>query len=983
MLLDVIKYRYILVFLIRLLEHSYLKELSMYWRITLLVVLLFSMPLYAQIEGAQKSHVKEENIEQSLNKINQLSNVELAIVQLNKLLESNSMPVNLRIDALLMQTKNFIDQSEYNHALAHCQQAITLATQSQLFSQQAQAYKLLGIIYYFQGQYNKVLNAYQTSLNYYQQQPITKVIAIKQANLLNNIGLVQTHLSDSANALKSYQLAEPLYQQYGDEMDKVDIRYNIATLYVSLRHYELAIDMLQEVLTKRVAMADGYGEAKASADLGVSYKYSGKYQLAKQHSLAALHYFQRKKDKFEIASQLHNIAEIYYEQGQMDKAFIYATQGVEISTEIGHKRAMSGTLHTLAKIFFSQGNIEVALENILLSNAIAEQMSYQGLLNENLSFMALIYAAKLKTQQAVKAQLSYQKGRLKLSNEMLNKQLARFESEQLAQQVKNLQQYKKLQDLQATKVEQQQNFIILVILFLFIVVVLVYRQYLEGKSNKELEIRVKQRTEALEFLTEELQNASEIKGQFLANMSHEIRTPLTAVIGQAEAIIYGDFDEGSVVREVEIIHSNSLHLLQLVNDILDLSKIEANKFELDEQQQDLHTIVHELSDMFTEQAQKKGLNFSVSHHLSTPFIINIDGFRLKQILINLCSNAIKFTSEGWVALDIAIVDKNLYFTITDTGIGMNDQQITKIFKSFTQADNSISRRFSGSGLGLFLSKQIAKVMAGNINVSSQLGEGSTFILKLPFGEVCSLMKESTAIVPTKLHPNDSYTGEVLLVDDHDDNRRLIARLLTSLGLNVITASNGKEAIKLCIEHKPTLTLLDIQMPEMDGMETLMKLRELGCTSPIYALTANAMSHEISQYLSLGFDGHLKKPIERDIFIETIAQYYPALKQSQSVLHEVLEKVDMSDLIVSFKSSLTTDKDKILACQDKKQYDDLARLVHKIVGAAKMFGFTELSQSAQELESALKQQKTNLIEDLIYCLVDEMNLVQHYNTVSYY
>ena len=317
-----------------------------------------------------------------------------------------------------------------------------------------------------------------------------------------------------------------------------------------------------------------------------------------------------------------------------------------------------------------------------------------------------------------------------------------------------------------------------------------------------------------------------------------------------------------------------LHLLQLINDILDLSKIEANKFELVNSQQDLHDIVNKLNDMFVEQAQRKNLSFTITHQLPHPFIIDVDGLRLKQILINLCSNAIKFTSEGWVSLDISIINKTLLFTITDTGIGMSNEQMSKVFNIFTQGDNSISRRFAGSGLGLFLSEQLAKVMSGSISVESQLNYGSTFILKLPFGEIYPKLTSSqiNENEPAKLINETQYIGKILLADDHDDNRRLIARLLTKIGLEVIEACNGIEAVSLCIKHQPNIILLDIQMPKMDGIETLAKLKELGCNKPIYALTANAMSHEIAHYLALGFAGHLKKPIERDVFLSTIAQH---------------------------------------------------------------------------------------------------------------
>jgi len=922
--------------------------------------------------------VQAETITKQLKKIAQQEDKIIAIGQLSKLINSNKLNTAQHINILMLQSRRYLGLSDLTNALQVTQQAKQLAEQKRLLLLLAQANKLIGIIYYFQGQYDDALIYYQTALSYFQKQPFSAEIAIKQANLLNNIALVQTSQSNAVAALKSYQKIEPLYQLYGNEEDIIDVRFNLAALYLSLRRFDIAITMLKEVITRRKDIGDKYGVAKASGDLGVSYKYSGQYLQAEQYILSALNYFQTHEHHYDAASQLHNMSEVYYELSNLDKALDYALAGMKESQKIGHQKAHSGSLHVLAKVLFYQGDIERARIHVELSNTIANQMGYQELINENLGLMSLIYASDHKTKQALKAQLTYQKARLKLSNETLNEQIAQFESEQLSQQIKSLQQSKKLQQLESAKLDQQRLFFILAITSLLIVLFLVYRRYLEVELTKELEVRVKERTEALEFLTQEVQSANLVKSQFLANMSHEIRTPLTAILGQAEAIIHGDFDDDMITKEVNVIHNNSLHLLQLINDILDLSKIEANKFELENRQQDVHEIVNKLNDIFTKQAQRKNLSFTITHHLPSPFIINIDGLRLKQILINLCSNAIKFTSEGWVTLDIAILDKTLLFTVTDTGIGMDKEQAANVFKIFTQGDNSISRRFSGSGLGLFLSEQLAKIMAGNIIFTSQLNHGSTFVLKIPFGDVYSDLpkvdvKREAFIIDTK---KKRYSGTILLADDHDDNRRLIARLLSGLGLEVIEASNGKEAVQLCLEHRPLVTLLDIQMPEMDGIEALAKLRELGCTQPIYALTANAMSHEIAQYLSLGFAGHLKKPIEREVFFTTIARHYIEVIDFPKQINKIPEDFDMSDLVESFVKNLSEEKVQIVHCHENLDTKALIRVVHKIAGAATMFGFAELSQSAMELEKALKKQNVAIIDDLIHCLLDEINLVQH-------
>jgi CheY-like chemotaxis protein len=275
-------------------------------------------------------------------------------------------------------------------------------------------------------------------------------------------------------------------------------------------------------------------------------------------------------------------------------------------------------------------------------------------------------------------------------------------------------------------------------------------------------------------------------------------------------------------------------------------------------------------------------------------------------------------------------------------------------------------------------------MSGKISVTSQINQGSTFTLKLPFGDIYDSsmdMGNNDEVLPHISCDKKRYSGKILLADDHDDNRRLVARLLTSLGLEVLSASNGKEAIDLCIKHKPVLTLLDIQLPEMDGMQALQKLRELGCTSPIYALTANAMSHEIAQYLALGFDGHLKKPIERKVFLATINQYYPEQLAAKGGLESTPDNFDVADLVQSFITNLSQDKLDVLHYSESEDSDSLARAAHKIAGAAKMFGFGELSQSAFEVEYAIKRKHFDTLEDLVHCLLDEISLIQHTNKVN--
>jgi CheY-like chemotaxis protein len=300
------------------------------------------------------------------------------------------------------------------------------------------------------------------------------------------------------------------------------------------------------------------------------------------------------------------------------------------------------------------------------------------------------------------------------------------------------------------------------------------------------------------------------------------------------------------------------------------------------------------------------------------------------------------------------------FKITDSGIGMSSSQLQSLFESFTQGDSSISRRFGGTGLGLCLSDQLAKIMGGKIEVESELNQGSVFAFSLPctasFSEQCSESKISSNGVTIE-EEFSKLQGTILLADDHNDNRRLIARLLASLGLEVLTARNGLEAVALFEQHQPALILMDIQMPEMDGIEAFNILRQKGYKTPIVALTANAMSHEIAYYLSLGFSGHLSKPIERNVFIPTITKFYDG-SFSYEKASEIFSNLDMSDLVQKFKSNLVLEQQDLVLHINNNDFEQLGRLSHRIAGAAQMFGFAELSKCALQLDVTIKNNQNN-------------------------
>lgn len=503
--------------------------------------------------------------------------------------------------------------------------------------------------------------------------------------------------------------------------------------------------------------------------------------------------------------------------------------------------------------------------------------------------------------------------------------------------------------------------------------------YIQRQKNSviKLEKQVAEKTASIELKSRKLEAANKVKSQFLANMSHEIRTPLTTVIGQAEAIICRDIDSNDIYKEVEVIHDSGLYLLELLNDILDLTKIEENKFELELHSHNLHELLENINRMFSIQAKSKGLSFRLTKHLPEPFIVNIDSLRVKQILINLCSNAIKFTPDGYVALDVVVNDNQLTFTITDTGIGMDPQQTKQVFESFTQADASISRRFGGTGLGLFLSSGLAELMNGNITVHSQLTHGSEFTFLMPIEILHSSDNLVTKTSGYEFSVSENlFSGKILLAEDHRDNRRLIARLLTKLGLTVYTAIDGLDAIELCLKHTPDIIFLDIQMPKMDGIQAYKTLREQGCFQPIIALTANVMAHEVEQYLTLGFNGHLSKPLNRKDLITTIAEYLP--RQTLATNNEAekaLSSVDMSDLVTQFKVSLGNEKKQFTLHASNQDMQSIVNQTHRLIGASQLFGFTKLAEVTLELEMCVKHNNIENFHTSLQNLLDEITYTQ--------
>jgi len=397
---------------------------------------------------------------------------------------------------------------------------------------------------------------------------------------------------------------------------------------------------------------------------------------------------------------------------------------------------------------------------------------------------------------------------------------------------------------------------------------------------KEIEAELKKAKEQAEV-------ANETKSAFLANMSHEIRTPLGAVIGFSELMIDPDMSASEKLNSIEIIRRNGKLLSAIINDILDLSKVEAGKLEIEKVDVDLFELLSEIAALLNLDAAAKGIRLTVAFDGPIPHVIKTDPTRLRQILFNIVGNAIKFTEKGVVSLTVKLASTDsskLNFLVQDTGTGITAEQAQRLFSPFTQADATTTRRFGGTGLGLSLSKKLALALGGNVILeSSTLGKGSTFVVSIDHGQSKEIIFESTdhtlEETAAKVLNFASRAGttplsslNILVVDDSLDNLALIKRLLSLSGAQVETANSGREGVEKALSEKFSLVLMDLQMPDMDGYEATKELRSRGFDKPIIALTAHAMKEERKRCLESGFNNHLTKPIDRNALIHILSEY---------------------------------------------------------------------------------------------------------------
>ncbi len=515
---------------------------------------------------------------------------------------------------------------------------------------------------------------------------------------------------------------------------------------------------------------------------------------------------------------------------------------------------------------------------------------------------------------------------------------------------------------------------------------------------------LEEKEQELRLARDAAEQANHAKTSFLSNMSHEIRTPMTAILGFTDVLkrSNGQSDQ-NWLKHLDTISSSGQHLLELINDILDLSKVESGALEVEQIECKPHVVAYDVVQVLGVRAQEKAISLDIEIPEPLPEVIMSDSSRLRQIITNLVGNAIKFTEEGGVKIVLRaehVETEHPVFAIdvTDSGIGMNEEQLNSIFKPFVQADSSITRRFGGTGLGLAISKKLAGALGGDITVASEMNVGTTFTARVAIGSLEGVELLSPETLYERMAEFSSNIenvvwefppSNILVIDDAAENRELITLVLTDLGLQSETAENGAIGVQMAGEKHYDVILSDIQMPVMDGYETAKTLRENGLEQPIIALTANAMKGYEERILNSGFSHYMTKPIDIDALTrllgellggtcseapaKVVEQPRPApggttnvtpATDTSPIYSRMGGSASLGHVVTQFIEKLQSQLPVFDQHYADKNFEEIASMAHWLKGSGGTVGFDALFQPAKALENYANERNDELVGEHI-------------------
>ncbi len=692
----------------------------------------------------------------------------------------------------------------------------------------------------------------------------------------HNIANIYTEQGNYADAMKNYFAALKILEEIGDTHHVALTTRNIGYIYSqqgnfpeALKNYLAALKILIQVGDK-VYIAETYFSMS-----GINHKQKN-FKEAKKNTIAALKIFRELGDKGGIARCFDNFGVLDYSQGNYAEATKNFLMVSKMAEEREDKLFMAQTYTTLGEIYIRQNKLNDASRYMNKSISLAKEVGRMETIKDSYEIWAMLDSAQNNFKQALVHYKLYIVYRDSLFNEENTKKLVQsqmqYEFDKKEALTKAEQEVKDIaQKAELSKQKQQKYYFITGgILLLLIAFILVNRLRFARKTRIQLE----EKNKIIAAEKERAEQSEKFKQQFLANMSHEIRSPMNAVMGMTNLLIDKN-PRSEHFHYLDGIKKSSETLLHIINDILDVSKIEAGKIELEHIDFSIHEVVEQVKQMLQHKANESGIQLITDINSNVPEVVIGDPVRLNQVLMNLAGNAIKFTEKGSVTVEVAHGKEGIKFSIIDTGVGIPKDKIQSVFESFTQAHSSDTRKFGGTGLGLTISKQLVELMGGKLSIESEPGSGSTFSFEInyPAGSAERMQQQKSS---EQIDGSILNGLKILLTDDNDYNRIVARDTLTSkANVEIIEALNGEDALEKLNQNDFDLVLMDVQMPVMDGYEATRNIREKFATPknqiPVIALTSSVIRRDLDKCRQAGMTDYIPKPFKTSQLISAIAK----------------------------------------------------------------------------------------------------------------
>lgn len=763
------------------------------------------------------------------------------------------------------------------------------------------------------------------------------------ANALGNIGNLQRKHNRITDALKTYSEVIAIQERCEDKRYYGASLHSIGACYNSMQDYKMAIHYFEKAKEAGVKYRDSTIICNSHYGAANSYLGLKKLDKARQEYLRTLQCYQDLGNIYQVAYAYEGLSQLAAREGKIDSALMYCSQAMKIYESIGSDIDRLYILELTADIQIEDKRYRDAKrtlqEAVKLFNG-SDGPQEQRIISDLSRIEAELGNYKEAYEYLMRANFLSDSLRLHEEKRELKELASKYETATRDRQIELEQSQKKVLQAEHDKQKQQKYFFLIgFVLLTLLVMGLVHRFIQKQRTTKLLE----EQNKRIEEEKLRAERSERVKQQFLANMSHEIRTPVNAINGLSRLLLKKNHDE-QTTSYIQAIHHSGENLLVVLNDILDLSKLEAGKLIVQEIPFDLQAEVNALIPIFSQSAIEKLLDFQLDYDESLPQFILGDSARIVQVIQNLLSNAIKFTDKGSVTLSVKKQDDRLQISVKDTGMGIPASQQQSIFEDFVQVNNHHNRNQRGSGLGLAITKKLVTLMGGNITLKSEPQQGSVFTVDLPLKETMHQEASKSSL------PSSETALHIIVAEDNEYNFWVTQGTLHAYFPNaqLYRSVNGYEVLALLEEDDYDFILMDIQMPQLDGLQATKLIRASDNDIPIIGLSASVIKEEVEECRKAGMNGYVMKPFKEEELITAIS----SLLQLDDSLIENNKKVHLDEgHLAAYKKAVPERLQRVTDAMTENNISAVSHEVHMIRPLLVRLGFTHLQEHLIAIEAS--------------------------------